>query len=56
MNIEERRIVAELIEVLENVPLDESNPKKFTGIRTSMEERTKQDLVQFLKKGTNVFV
>ena len=26
MNIEERRTVAELIEVLEDVPLDESNP------------------------------
>ena len=55
MNIEERRTVAKLIEVLEDVPLDESNPEKFTRIRTSMEEKTKKDLVQFLNKSMNVF-
>ena len=55
MNIEERWIVAEPIEVLEDVPLDESNSKKFTRIKTSIEEKTKQDLVQFLKKSTDVF-
>ena len=55
MNIEERRTTVESIEVLEDVPLDESYPKKFTRIGTSMEEKTKQDLVQFLKKSTNVF-
>jgi len=38
-----------------NITLDESNPEKFTRIRTSMEEKMKQDLVQFLKKSTNVF-
>ena len=55
MNIEERRTVTEPIEVLEDVPLDESNPEKFTRIRTSMEEKTRQDLVQFLKRSTDVF-
>ena len=55
MNIEERRTFVELIEVLEDVPLDESNLEKFTRIGTSMEEKTKQDLFQFLKKSTNVF-
>ena len=55
MNIEERWIVAEPIEVFEDVPLDESNSKKFTRIKTSIEEKTKQDLVQFLKKSTDVF-
>ena len=50
MNIEERRILAETIEVLEDVPLDESNSKKFT-----MGEKTKQDLVGFLKKSTDIF-
>ena len=55
MNIEERRTFVELIEVLEDVPLDESNLEKFTRIGTSMEVKTKQDLVQFLKKSTNVF-
>ena len=55
MNIEERRAFAELIEVLEDFLLDESNSEKFTKIETSMEEKMKQDLVQFLKKSTNVF-
>ena len=40
---------------MEDVYLDESNLKKFTRIETSMEEKTKQDLVQFLKKNTDVF-
>ena len=55
MNIEERRTSAEPIEVLEDLPLDESNPKRFTGIGTNMGEKTKQDLVGFLKKSTDVF-
>ena len=55
MNIEERRIVVELIKVLEDVPLNESNSDKFTRIETSMEGKKKQDLVQFLKKSTVVF-
>ena len=41
MNIEERRTLAEPIEVLEDVPLDESNPEKFTKIETSMGEKTR---------------
>ena len=55
INIEERRIVSVPVEVLEDVPLDESNLEKFTRIGTSMEEKTKQDLVQFLKKSMDVF-
>ena len=55
MNVEERRTVAKPIEVLKDVPLDESNSEKFTRIGTSMEEKKKQDLIQFLKKSTNVF-
>ena len=55
MNIEERRILAEPIKVLEDVPFDESNPEKFIRIGTSMGEKTKQDLVGFLKKSTYVF-
>ena len=50
MNIEKTRVAAKPIEVLEDVPLDESNPKRFTRIRISMEEKTKQDLIQFLRK------
>ena len=55
INIEERRTIAEPIEVLEDVPLNESNPENFTRIGTNMREKTKQDLIQFLKKSTDVF-
>ena len=55
MNIEERRTLAEPIEVLEDVLLDESNSENFTRIVTSMGERTEQDLVGFFKKSTYVF-
>ena len=41
MNIEERRVVSEPTEVLEDVPLDESNPERFTRIGSSMEEKMK---------------
>ena len=41
MNIKERRTLVELIEVLEDVPLDESNPEKFTKIGTSIGQKTK---------------
>jgi len=55
MNIEERRVAAEPTEVLEDVPLDENKLERFTKIGVSMEEKTKQDLVQFLKKSIDVF-
>ena len=55
MNIEERRVAATPTKELEDVPLDESNPERFTMIGTSMEEKTKQDLVQFLRKSIDVF-
>ena len=42
-------------EALEDIPLDKSNPEKFTRIRTSMEMEMKQDLVHFLKKSMDVF-
>ena len=47
MNIDERRVVAEPTEVLEDIPLEEGNPENLTKIGTSMEEKTKQDLSQF---------
>ena len=55
MSIEERRFVAEPTEVLEDIPLEEGNPEKFTKIGTSMKEKTKKDLVQFLRENINVF-
>ena len=45
MSIDERRVIVEPTEVLEDVPLDESNPEKFTRIGASMEKKAKQDLV-----------
>ena len=47
MSIDERRVTMEPTEVLEDVPLDKSNPEKFIRIETSMEMKTKQDLVHF---------
>ena len=55
MAIEERRVTAEPTEVLEDIPLEEGNPEKFTRIRTSIKEKMKQDLVQFLGKSIDVF-
>ena len=40
MIIKERRVATEPTKVLEDVPLDKSNPERFTRIGTSMEEKT----------------
>ena len=45
MSIEERRVVAEPTEVLEDVLLQQDDPEKLTRIGTSMKEKTKEDLV-----------
>ena len=55
MNIEERRIVAEPTEVLENITLDENDIEKYTRMGAELEENTKKDLVKFLKKNVDVF-
>ena len=55
MSIEERRFVAEPTKVLEDIPLEEGNLEKFTRIGTSMKEKTKQDLAQFLRKNIDAF-
>ena len=55
MSIDERRVTTKLMKALENVPLENSNPEKFIRIGTSMEMKTKQDLVHFLKKSMDVF-
>ena len=55
MNIEEKRIIAEPIEALENIPLDESNTERCTGVGADLEEKNKKDLVHFLKKNIDVF-
>ena len=55
MNIKEKRIVAEPTEALEDIYLDENNPKRCTGVGVNLEEKIKNDLVLFLKKNTYVF-
>ena len=55
MNIEEKRIVAEPTELLENIPLDESDREKYTRVGADLEENGKKDLVQFLKENVDVF-
>jgi len=55
MSIDKRRVTMEPTEALEDVPLDKSNPEKFTRIETSMKMKTKQDLAHFLKKSMDVF-
>ena len=55
MNIEEKRIVVEPIEVLEDISLDENNPERCTRVWADLEGRVKKDLVQFLRKNIDVF-
>ena len=55
MNIEEKRVVAEPTEVLENIFLDENNLERCTRVGADLEEKIKKDLVQFLKKNIDVF-
>ena len=55
MSIEERRVVAEPTKALEDIPLDKNNPEKYTRVGADMERKTKQDLVQFLRKSIDVF-
>ena len=55
MSIQEKKTIIEPIKVLEDVQLDETSPEKFTRIGTSLEEKTKQDLVEFLKRSKDVF-
>ena len=55
MNIEERRDVAKPTEALEDIPLDKNNLERYTRVGVDMKKKTKQDLVQFLKKSIDVF-
>ena len=55
MNIEERRIVAEPTEVLEDISLDEDDPGKSTRIGADLERKIKKDLIHFLRENIDVF-
>ena len=55
MNIEEKRVVAKPIEAMEDVFLDENNPERCTRVGVDLKEKTKKDLICFLKKSIDVF-
>ena len=55
MNIEEKRVVVEPIEKLEDISLDENNPERYTKVGVDLEENIKKDLVHFLKMNIDVF-
>ena len=55
MNIEERRIVAEPTEALEDVPLDKDDPRQSTRIGVGLEGEIKKGLICFLRKNIDVF-
>ena len=55
MSIEERRIVAKPIEALEDIPLDEDDPRKSTRIWADLEGKIEKDLIRFLRENIDVF-
>ena len=55
ISIEERRIVAEPTEALEDIPLDEEDPGKSTRIWVNLERKIKKDLIRFLRESIDVF-
>ena len=55
MNIEERTIVAEPTEALEDIPLDEDDPGKSTRIGADLERKIKKDLICFLRENIDMF-
>ena len=50
MNIEEKRMMAELVEGLEEIPLENSRPNRTTGIGTLASSLIRQALTTFLKE------
>ena len=55
MNIEEIRVMVEPTEALEDISLDEDNPKKSTRIGANLEGKIKKDLIHFLRENIDVF-
>ena len=55
LSIEEKRVITEPTEALENVLLQEDDPEKFTRIGTGIKEKAREDLIQFLRKSIDVF-
>ena len=52
MNIEEKKVVANPTEALEDISLDEDNPEKCTRVGTDLEGKTKNDLIYFFERKT----
>ena len=50
MNIKETRVVAEPTEALEDISLNEDNPKKSTKRGADLEGKIKKDLIRFLRE------
>ena len=55
MNIEEKRMMVDPIEVLEDISLDKKNLKGSTRVGADLEGRIKKDLICFLRKSIDVF-
>ena len=55
MCIEEQQTIAEPVEELEEVTLDESRPERTTRMRTLASQPIRQALVAFLKMNQDVF-
>ena len=55
ISIEERRIMVEPTEALEDIPLDEDDPEKSTIIGADLEGKSKKDLIRFLRENIDVF-
>ena len=55
MNIKEQRMMAELIEGLEEIPLDTSRPDQMTRIGTLASLLIRQALTTFLKENRDIF-
>ena len=55
MNIEERRIVAEPTEALEDIPLDKDDPGKSTRIGADLDGKINKGLICFLRENIDVF-
>ena len=55
MNIEEQWMVAELVESLEEIPLNGSKPDRTTRIGTLTNSTVRQALTTFLKENQDVF-
>ena len=47
--------MAEPTKVLENIPLNEDNPKKSTRIGADLEKKIKKDLIRFLWENIDIF-